>query len=229
MQAGIDHISMFLLGLMGSGHCLGMCGPLVIALPGSYGRWQAHAIYHAGRVITYTLVGAVLGGIGRGMVQLADLTPSDMLIWTKHIQIAISLPVALFLLLLGLNRMGLLEEPRWMAMASPQHLPGYGAVLKRVLKQDRTRWLFIVGMMLGLLPCGLSYGAFARSLAAGGLGQGALFSALFGLGTLPALMILGTSAGALWRRYRPQAEILAGLIMIAMAVSLLVKLGKTVF
>lgn len=229
MQTGVDHLAMFLLGLTGSGHCLGMCGPLVIALPGSYGRWQAHAIYHAGRLITYSAMGAFLGGIGRGLVHLADFTPHDTLVWTSRIQVAISLPVALFLLLLGLNRVGLLDEPQWMAKASPQRIPGYGSVLKRVLNQDRPRWLFPMGLMLGLLPCGLSYGAFARSLAAGGPGQGALMSALFGLGTLPALMILGTGAGALWRRYRPQAEILAGLIMIAMAALLLAKLWTKVF
>lgn len=63
------------------------------------------------------------------------------------------------------------------------------------MHRERLRWLFAMGLMLGLLPRGLSNGTFARTLAAGGPGQGALLSDLFSLGTLPALMILGTGAG----------------------------------
>jgi uncharacterized protein len=157
-------------------------------------------------------------------VRLAVLTPQETLVWAGRMQIAISLPVALFLLVLGLHRLGFLSEPQWMADAAPQRLPGYRTVLKRVLDRQGVGWLFPMGLMLGLLPCGLSYGAFARALAAGSSGRGALMTALFGLGTLPALMLLGTGAGAVWQRYRPQAEIIAGLLMIAMAVSLLADL-----
>ncbi|RJQ75434.1 MAG: sulfite exporter TauE/SafE family protein [Desulfobacteraceae bacterium] len=228
MQTGIDHLSMFLLGLMGSGHCLGMCGPLVIVLPGSYRGWQAHAMYHAGRLITYTAAGGVLGALGQGLVRLSILTPHDTLVWAGRIQMAISLPVALFLLVLGLNRVGLLDEPGWMTRAAPQCIPGYGRVFQRVLNRQGAGWLFPMGLMLGFLPCGLSYGAFARALPAGGAGQGALLAAFFGLGTLPALMLLGTGAGLLWQRFRPQAEIMAGLIMLGMAVSLLVNMWTAI-
>jgi uncharacterized protein len=224
MQPDFNYMSMFLLGLMGSGHCLGMCGPLVIAFPGSYARQTAHVIYHSGRLITYTLVGAFLGAVGHGLVRLSVLTPQETLVWAGRIQLAISLPVALFLLILGLHRLGFLKEPQWMAEAAPQRLPGYRTVLNRVLNRQGIGWLFPMGLMLGLLPCGLSYGAFARALAAGSPAQGAWMTALFGLGTLPALMLLGTGAGALWQRFRSQAEIIAGLIMIGMAVSLLADL-----
>jgi uncharacterized protein len=229
MPPGFDHTSMFLLGLMGSGHCLGMCGPLVIALPGSYARRRAHAIYHAGRLVTYMALGAFFGLLGQGLIGLSVLTPQETLVWAGRIQIAISLPVALFLLILGLHRLGFLREPQWMADAAPQRLPGYRKVLKRVLNKDGIGWLFPMGLMLGLLPCGLSYGAFARALAAGNPSQGALLTALFGLGTLPALMLLGTGAGALWQRFRSQAEIIAGLIMIGMAASMMADLWTAIF
>ena len=229
MYPGIDHISLFLLGLTGSGHCLGMCGPLVIALPGSYARRRAHIIYHAGRLTTYTALGAFLGAIGQGLVRLSVLTPEETLVWAGRIQIAISLPVALFLLVLGLQRLGFLTEPQWMANAAPHRMPGYRSVLNRVLNRQEIVWLFPMGLMLGLLPCGLSYGAFARALGAGDPFKGALMTGLFGLGTLPALLLLGTGAGALWQRYRHQAEIIAGLIMIGMAFSLLADLWTAVF
>lgn len=220
LNSGIDHLSMFLLGLFGTGHCLGMCGPLVVALPGRYAHWHAHLIYHAGRVSTYVLVGAVLGGIGQGLVRLNAFGPDKAMLWTARLQIAISVPVAIFLLLMGLNRLGILDEPRWMARVTPQKLPGYRSVMSKVLNHRNALWLFIVGLMLGLLPCGLSYGAFARALVAGGAGQGALMAALFGAGTLPGLLILGTGAATLFHRFRAQMEIVSGLIMIAMAVSL---------
>ena len=169
MEPGIDHLSMFMLGLLGSGHCLGMCGPLVIALPGRYGRWSAHGVYHLGRLNTYCAIGAALGGINQGLVQLAGGSSQAALVWTVRMQVVLSLFAALFLLLMGLNRIGLLKEPAWMAVASPQKIPGYNTLLKHSLDRRNLLWLFGMGLMLGLLPCGLSYGAFSRSLAAGNL------------------------------------------------------------
>ena len=70
----IDLISMFFLGLLGTGHCIGMCGPLIIAIPGQTGKFSAHLAYHAGRVGTYVIVGAVMGGLGTGLSEIARLT-----------------------------------------------------------------------------------------------------------------------------------------------------------
>jgi hypothetical protein len=218
---------MFLLGLFGTGHCLGMCGPLVVALPGRYGRWQAHLIYHLGRLATYTVMGALFGGAGHGLIWFFGLDPQQALVWTGRLQLFLSVPVALFLLFMGLTRLGLLDEPRWMSLAMPQKIPGYEAVLANVLDRRNLLWLLGMGLLLGLLPCGLSYGAFARTLASGGFGPGALLTALFGLGTLPGLLLLGTGAAKLFQRFRSQMEIASGLIMIGMAVSLLLKMGLT--
>jgi len=60
----VDLLGMFMLGLLGTGHCVGMCGPLVFAFPGRSGRFMSHVWYHLGRVTTYVAVGAVLGGVG---------------------------------------------------------------------------------------------------------------------------------------------------------------------
>lgn len=212
---------MFLLGLFGSGHCLGMCGPLIVALPGAYGQWRAHFLYHAGRLFAYTVVGALLGGAGQGLIGLADLPAGESAAWTARLQVMLSLPVAGFLLLFGLHRLGMIPEPAWMAKAMPHKLPGFGLVMRRVLDRRGALWLAAMGAMLGLLPCGLSYGAFARAITAGSVLQGAFWTALFGLGTLPALLLLGGGAATLWQRFRPQAELLAGLIMVGMAVALL--------
>ncbi len=221
MEAGIDHLSMFMLGLLGSGHCLGMCGPLIIALPGRYGRWSAHGIYHLGRLLTYSAVGAVMGGINQGLVHLAGGSSQAALAWTLRMQVTLSLFAALCLLLMGLSRIGLLKEPAWMAVATPRKIPGYDTVFKRTMDRRNVLWLFGMGLMLGLLPCGLSYGAFSRALAAGDLVTGAALTASFGLGTLPCLLLLGTGLTRLLRRYQTQTELIAGLIMIGMGASLI--------
>lgn len=223
MEQPVDYFSMFLLGIFGTAHCLGMCGPVVVALPGRYQRRRAHLAYHLGRLGTYTLVGALLGGAGHGLTRLFDLAPRQALLWTGRLQVSLSVPVALFLLFMGLTRLGLAGEPRWMAVAMPSKLPGYASVMSHVLDRRNMLWLLAMGLLLGLLPCGLSYGAFARSLAAGGAAEGALLTALFGLGTLPGLLLLGSGAAPLFRRFRHQMEIISGLIMIGMGVSLLAK------
>ena len=220
---------MFMLGFLGTAHCLGMCGPLVIALPGQFGRWQAHLVYHLGRITTYGLTGALLGGLGSGMSRAAVFTHSSSLAWGTRLQMAISLLAALFLILFGLNRLGLLREPDWLSKIGPQNLPRFAQALLRALKERRLPVLLIIGLFLGLLPCGLSYAAFARTLAAGGFLSGGLLAVLFGLGTLPGLLIVGTGGGALLRRFRVQADMLSGVIMIGMAVSLVVKILRVHF
>lgn len=223
METPTTYLSMLMLGLFGTGHCLGMCGPLTVSLPGRYDRRRAHLIYHLGRLATYALVGALLGGIGHGVTAWFNLTPPQTLVWTGRIQLFLSVPAAVFLLYMGLPRLGLVSEPRWMAVAVPEKLPGYETVMGHVLDRRGMLWLLAMGMLLGLLPCGLSYGAFARALAAGNAGQGALLAGLFGVGTLPGLLLLGTGAATLFHRFRTQMEIISGLIMIGMGVSLLAK------
>ncbi|MDZ7581006.1 MAG: sulfite exporter TauE/SafE family protein [Deltaproteobacteria bacterium] len=80
--------------------------------------------------------------------------------------------------------------------------------------------MLFTGLLMGFLPCGLSFAAFSRALAAGGILNGFLLLAAFGIGTLPGLLLIGTGATALARRYQPQSDIIAGLLMIAMGLSL---------
>ena len=102
--------------------------------------------------------------------------------------------------------------------------PGYSPALRKIRSRGNPLWLFVMGLILGLLPCGLSYAAFVRALACHSLLDGALLTLVFGLGTLPGLLILGTGAAGLWRRFRAHAEMAAGLLMIAMAASLVAEI-----
>jgi sulfite exporter TauE/SafE len=213
--------AMALLGLMGTGHCIGMCGPLVAAFPGSAGRFRAHLWYHAGRLATYGVLGVVAGAIGSGIGKVAAAAGGSELLWVARAQVGLSILAGGVLLLMGMARIGLLREPEWMAAASPARIPGFGAFARTVAGRPSDAGMLAVGALMGLLPCGLSYAAFARAMAAEGPLEGGLMVLCFGAGTLPGLLVLGTGVSALVRRYRRQSELLSGAIMVAMAVHLL--------
>ena len=219
-----DFIAMFLLGFLGTGHCIGMCGPLVFTFPASTGRFNTHLWYHAGRVGTYTFSGALFGGIGAGLLQIsgAGIASSPMAM-VKWIQMALSLFAALFMLIFGLARCGLLREPGWMTTVLPESLPGLGRLLRHVLASSSGPAMLLLGGVMGFIPCGLSYAAFTRALPSGGAGVGALLLLSFGLGTVPGLLLLGTGISNLFRRYQGRMNLLAGLVMVAIAVRMMIK------
>lgn len=215
--------SMFMLGLLGTGHCIGMCGPLVIAFPGRTGRLSAHLSYHLGRIVTYTVIGAAMGGIGSGLAGIAALTGGNYAAWIARIQVGFSILAALFLMVFGLARLEIIREPGWMNLASPGKIPGYGKIIKSAVSDQGWVRLFFVGLMMGFLPCGLSFAAFSRALASGGPFSGFTMVFAFALGTLPGLLLLGTSVSGLARRYQKQLDIFAGLLMVYMAAELALK------
>jgi uncharacterized protein len=232
MTTPIDTIALFMLGLVGTGHCIGMCGPLVVALPGQTGRFSAHLAYHAGRLITYGLIGATMGAAGSGLIHLASAVGGDPMVWISRVQVGISLIAGLFLLFFGLSRLGFVAEPQWLAFAVPNvphRMPGWRRLMSRAATQRSNLDLFIMGLFLGGLPCGLSYAAFAKALSCAGLVSGAAAALIFGLGTLPGLLAAGAGAAVFLNRFRQQADILAGLIMMGMAGILLLKAIEAVW
>lgn len=217
-------LALFALGLAGSGHCVGMCGPLVIAFAGQSGR-GAHLAYHLGRLLTYAGMGALAGGLADG---LGSTMAGGSFVWTARIHGAVAALSALLLAWMGLAKLGLVAEPRWMSLANPSRLPGFRYLQGRlVARRDRaTDWralaaLAALGLLLGLLPCGLSYAAFARALSAGSAARGAALTSAFGLGTLPSLLAVGWTASRLGSRYQRHSELAGGMLMIGMAAALL--------
>ena len=219
----IDLISLLFLGLLGTGHCVGMCGPLVVAFPGRTGRFSPHVYYHFGRLVTYSGIGALMGSAGAGLAMISAATGGDHLQSMARVQVFVSLLAALFLLYFGFCQLGIFKQPRWMRLVSPDRVPGYRRIVRLTFVNQQAFEMFLTGLLMGFLPCGLSYAAFSRSIAAGAPLSGALMLVVFGIGTLPGLLLIGTGATALARRYQRQADIIAGLLMIAMGLSLAVK------
>jgi hypothetical protein len=210
----VDLWGMVLLGLLGTGHCIGMCGPIIFAFPGRTGRFLPHLLYHLGRVTTYTAIGGIMGGIGQVMTGAAGDSGAGGLVMVK---ISLWLIAAALLLVLGVTRLGIIREPGWLNVVSPERIPGFKSALEGSAGNRGQAVFFVMGMMLGFLPCGLSYGAFAQALGNASALQGVLATLAFALGTAPGLILLGTGASVLFSRYRRQSDIASGILMTYLA------------
>jgi sulfite exporter TauE/SafE len=216
----VDLVGLFMLGLLGTGHCLGMCGPLIFVFPGRTGRFMPHVWYHLGRVTTYAAVGGILGGVGAGLAALTGMnTPTN----AAALQAGLRLVAAALLTWLGLVRLGWMREPRWFDQLILERIPGFKRTMDGAAHSGGASVFFAQGLMLGLLPCGLSYGAFAQALGTAGVAAGTLLVLAFALGTTPGLLLLGTGVAAVVRRYRRQSDIIAGILMLAMGARLAAK------
>lgn len=171
----------FSMGMMSSFHCVGMCGPISLALPVHKGtnlqKVTGLFVYNMGRAMTYTLLGLIIGSIGQTLTWFGLF---------RYMAIAIGV---LMLLYAG-----------WPAHFDTKlQTPFIWQRLIQILKQQmrlrlktntRMSW-FILGSLNGLLPCGMVYMALMTSLATGHYLQGGLFLFIFGLGTFPAMFAVG--------------------------------------
>ncbi|MCC6592421.1 MAG: sulfite exporter TauE/SafE family protein [Xanthomonadales bacterium] len=178
-----------LLGLVGSGHCLAMCGGIagafgVSAAPGRLIRVPLAA--SIGRIGAYATLGALAGGVGLGFGDWLR-TPVGL-----H---ALRTLAALTLVLIGLQLAGALRLLDRVAIVAVPLWRRLQPLTRRLLPLDGARRAFAFGAFWGMLPCGLVYGMLALSLGTASPVQGALFMGAFGLGTLPALLGLGVAAG----------------------------------
>ncbi len=203
-------LTALLLGVLGSAHCVGMCGPLALAVPSpkhSFGARLGSAIaMNGGRIMTYGLIGAGFGLFGRGL-QLAGLQQVVSIVLGVLIILGLLLPRVFHAI--GIGR-----------VAGTLVMRGQG-LMARQLKRTSPEGLFFTGMLNGLLPCGMVYLAAAGALAQDGWPQGALFMVFFGLGTWPALVglkISGSYAGpglrSALRRAAPYAYAIMGVLFI---------------
>lgn len=192
----------FLLGFVGSAHCAGMCGPLALALP-HFGRGQSsfllgRLLYNFGRIITYAAMGAGLGSVGKGIV-------------LAGVQRWLSLGLGSIILL------GVLLSPQVIPqIAITRAVNWLKSCLGQLLQRRGMPAMFGIGLLNGMLPCGLVYVAAAASIATGDTLSGIRYMLAFGLGTLPmliAISIFGTKLQFVLR-FRIQRLIPASLLLV---------------
>jgi sulfite exporter TauE/SafE len=212
---------LFTTGLLISlGHCLGMCGPLVSAYAlaqrgeGS-GRWAgalAAGRYHLGRLTCYVLLGGVLGLVGAligGPERARVLTG------------VVSGVAGLAMVVGGLSLLGLMPP-----LVRLERLPVGGALLRRVrpLLASRSPWAQLgLGFANGLLPCGPLWAVALAAAASGGAWQGMQAMGAFGLGTVPALVVLAFGAGLLSVAVRRRFFRAGAVLVMVVGVQLLLR------
>ncbi|GAB3432906.1 sulfite exporter TauE/SafE family protein [Niabella aquatica] len=166
-----------IMGLAGSLHCVGMCGPLALSLPlgnaGRQSRFFSALAYNTGRTATYFVMGTLLGWTGSRLVLMGY-------------QQAFSVAAGVIVLLLLITGRHLPSLPVFTVFQTKlkKYLSGF------FKKENTVLNLFIFGILNGLLPCGLVYMAVASALIIGGPVESGLFMASFGLGTIPLMILL---------------------------------------
>ena len=173
----MEVLSGLALGFLGSMHCIGMCGPIALALPSQskskFSFYLGRILYNFGRVITYSLMGLIIGSVG----QKINLAGYQQIL-------SISLGVIILIIVLIPSRFKNFFSSLSIVKATIKALQSSIGLLFRKGSQAS---LFAIGILNGFLPCGFVYVALAGAFAFGNVESSIFFMALFGLGTIPAM------------------------------------------
>lgn len=208
----MDLLAALTLGLLGSMHCIGMCGPLALAVPSSAkNRWSflgERIVFNAGKAVTYGVMGAVLGLIGKGVMM--------------NVQQDLSVIVGVLMLVTVLVPLGFRSA---IERYSPlNHLYTFVKSRFSLLMGKRGMvTLFLMGLLNGLLPCGLVYTALVGATVVADVWQSALFMMVFGVGTSPALIAIALTGNLISMKYRSLLNRALPVMTIAVALLLILR------
>lgn len=205
----------FLFGLLGSFHCVGMCGAIALALPGGTAATSplryagGRLLYNLGRVTTYATLGAGAGLLGQGL-RLAGMQQGLSITSGVLILLLVAVPEQYTSRLAG-----------WLGLNRP--LGWVKNTLGRLFQRPTLPALYGTGVLNGLLPCGLVYLALAGALSAPGLAGAAAYMACFGLGTLPLMFGLSLSGQLVPLRWRTRMRQAVPYVASGLAVLFIVR------
>ena len=196
------------IGLVGSLHCIGMCGPIAIALPLGRKSWWHRTLggltYNLGRILTYGLLGAVFGLLGQG-IEMAGLQ--------RWASILIGAAMILSVLFPALFKGKIKIE---------QFLFGYAGKMigkfRKLFAIQSFPSLFLIGLLNGLLPCGLVYVAVAGALNTNSIPGGIVFMLLFGLGTLPVMLAIPLIGNLIGSGFRKKYQYLLSVLVVVLGI-----------
>ncbi len=212
----MEYIAVFSGGLLGSAHCIGMCGPLAAAIGASDKLFwlilRRQLIYSAGRIATYAFLGAVGGAVGMRLGQFR--TP------LIGVQQAFSILAGLIMLYVALSVLGLIPFQRRKSCA-----PGglLAPLFTHFLSAPGPFGFFTAGLATGFLPCGLVYSFLAMAVAGGAVLHGMALMACFGLGTVPAMVLVGCGGNLLGRAARARVMQAAACFIFVMGIASIVR------
>lgn len=206
----MDIWTAFLIGFIGSFHCIGMCGPIALSLPYqdvSKSKTAANVLlYNGGRVLTYSFIGLIFGLIGQG-IALAGFQQ-----W-------LSIGLGVLMLLAAFSVINFEKQ----LVKIPFLDNGFKKVrfyLSRLLaqKSQKKRTLFLVGVLNGFLPCGLVYLAIVGAIGTGSILGGSLYMAIFGIGTVPMMLSVALVGNLVSLKFRKNIQKIIPYMLGIMAV-----------
>jgi sulfite exporter TauE/SafE len=183
-------------GFLGSGHCLGMCGALVGALSLAAGGRAGpafHLLYSAGRVTTYAGLGYLAGWLGRGLDQAGGFRGAGWWVLAG---------ANVMIILLGLGTAGAFRRLDVLRLEFAAPARALGAAVGALRRLPGSLAALPLGLVMGLLPCGLLYAVLLNAAATAQPPAAAGMMLGFGLGTVPALFLFGTASHLLGARLR---------------------------
>jgi uncharacterized protein len=170
-------ISAFVLGLLGSFHCIGMCGPIAFMLPvdrtNSLKKISQITLYHFGRLLSYSIIGLIFGLVGKGLYIFGFQQQLSIIIGVSMI-IFVLIPQKVFY---KYN----FSKPIFRIISKVK------SALGTALKKKTPDTFLTIGFLNGFLPCGLVYMAVFAAIASGNTIEGSLYMLFFGLGTIPLM------------------------------------------
>ncbi|MCK9426857.1 MAG: sulfite exporter TauE/SafE family protein [Ignavibacteriaceae bacterium] len=208
-------LSGFVIGLLGSLHCIGMCGPIALALPivgnSKVSLIISRLLYNFGRILTYTFFGFIFGLIGN-RIKLFGLQQTVSIILGTLIILRLLIPKKISFFQIQFIQMSLTKLKQ---------------EFSRIFGKNSMKSLFVIGLLNGFLPCGFVYVGIAGAITTGGPFEGSAFMALFGLGTLPVMFAASLFSSALslkarlnFRKAIPVFSFLIGILFILRGLNL---------
>lgn len=205
----------FVAGLLGSGHCIGMCGGLVSACFLRLARFGRNAVchvaYHAARLAVYVLAGAIAAGLGEVLPQTGRF---------GFAQGILQILAGLALVVLGLDLLGRLPFSLGMGFAP---LAWSRRLVTAAVDRGPIVGALLAGVANGLMPCALTLAMAIKAATVGTAVDGALLMLAFGAGTLPSMVGLGMASTRLSVAGRARLTKVAALVVIVMGAALLVQ------
>lgn len=186
MFGGVELVSVFVIAFIASlGHCVGMCGGIVLAYSTlhlratSYFKQIAyHLAYNLGRISTYALLGCIVGGLGQALMISEVLKYNLMLL------------IGVLLVIFGFGLLFLPKLLRFFEFSLNQQSL-FSRAFKALFKKNSSLFLYALGVLNGFLPCGIVYYFLLSASIAGSSLNGGIVMAIFGLATLPTMLLFG--------------------------------------
>ncbi len=203
----------FSIGLFGSLHCVGMCGPIAIALPykkeNKLVMVSSGLLYNMGRVTTYSFLGLLVGLIGKG-------------VFLAGFQQWLSIGLGILMLVIALFAIPVESKIASISFVKKPYAK-LQSLLGRFLKQNSWKALYLTGVLNGFLPCGLVYLAIVGAVSMASLEQGVTYMALFGLGTIPLMLVVSLAGSVVSIRFKTIIRKLYPVFMVAFAALLIAR------